>query len=78
MRCVLLNRASGFGVVNRVDQVVSYALSNFALEDAVEVAVETQAKYRRRGFAKIAAQALLNFSISKGLMHTVDILGWES
>jgi GNAT acetyltransferase len=62
-----VEQSIGFGVVDRVDQVVSYALSNFALEDAVEVAVETQAKYRRRGFARLAAGALLNFSLSKGL-----------
>lgn len=60
-------RSIGFGIANRDDHIVSYALSNFPLDDAIEVAVETRPEYRCRGLAKIAASALLNFSINKGL-----------
>jgi GNAT superfamily N-acetyltransferase len=62
-----IEQSVGFGVVDGIDQIASYALSNFVLEDAVEVAVETEPEYRRRGFARLAASALLSFSISKGL-----------
>ena len=63
-----IEQSVGFGVVDRADQIASYALSNFMLDDAVEVAVETQPEYRRRGFARLAASALLNFSLRKGLV----------
>ena len=50
----------GFGVVSD-GEVLSYAISNFAVSDVVEVAVWTSSDHQRMGLAFESASALLNF-----------------
>ena len=56
----------GFGIVAD-GQVLSYAISNFPMSDAMEVAVWTSPEHRRRGLAFKSASALLNFCRNKDI-----------
>jgi hypothetical protein len=61
-----VERSVGFGVL-RDGEVISYAISNFPISEAIEIAVETKTEYRRRGFAIIATWELARFCFERGI-----------
>lgn len=60
-------QADGIGfALQKGDQIVSTCMSVFASRDWVEIDVHTIEEYRRRGFAKLTASALIEACLQQG------------
>jgi hypothetical protein len=59
-------RDGGGVCILRGEELVSFCLSPFACQDALEISVLTAPPFRRRGFARLAAAAFLRLCLDAG------------
>lgn len=64
----------GFGLCIHTDtEAVSWSLADYVSDNRVEIGIQTNEKYRRRGFASMVINAMVNGAIERGF----DKIGWH-
>lgn len=67
-----LEKGLGFGLVEGYKTLASWSLSDWSVENKIEIGIVTARKYRRRGFAALCTAAMVELCQEKGLQ-----IGWH-
>jgi len=66
----------GFGYCIHTDtEAVSWSLTDYVSDNRIEIGIHTNENYRRRGFASMVTNAVVNEAIKRGFVFTPHGIG---